>query len=124
MNGYRRKGGAVTNGGQRTRTMPGHGLRHLENRRLQDTEVGRVLAQLGPTDNFPPVHLVSLLLASTREEAELVVSDTTEHQEQPRKHAVLNGHGDVYRGCNLAWRHEPIGDIAMRGEGGQVVGTR
>ena len=102
----------------------GVNLNNLEHRSLQEAEVRLVLGELGPADDLAPVHRIRLLLASTGEETELVVSDTTEHQEQPRKHAVLNGHGDVYRGCNLAWRHEPIGDIAMRGEGGQVVTTR
>ena len=96
-------------------------LRHLKHGGLQDAEVRLVFRELRPTDNLAPIHRVRLLLPSTREETKLIVSDAAVHEEQSREHAIFDGDGDVNRSGDLAWRHEPVGNIAVCGEGSHVV---
>ena len=93
----------------------------LQDRRFQNPEVPWVFRELRPTDNLAPIHRVRLLLPSTREETKLIVSDAAVHEEQSREHAIFDGDGDVNRSGDLAWRHEPVGNIAVCGEGSHVV---
>jgi hypothetical protein len=89
-------------------------LRHLENRRLKDTEHLWILRMLRPADHFPPIVRIRLFDPSAVKHRHFFISQTTEDEEKPREGARFGTNFNVYSSCYSSWGQEPISDALVR----------
>jgi len=89
-------------------------LRHLENRRLKDTEHFWIFRMLGPAYHFPPIVCIRLFDPSAVKHRHFFISQTTEDEEESCEGAWFGANFDVYGSCYSSRGQEPISNILVR----------